>query len=434
MPTTAKLRIEIDRDRGEAKLSLAAGEKVSLEELRKALAAQGVVASRMLDSLQDPIESASTTVVASAMAPVPGSDGRLELCLATEMAPGRERPDGGIDFRDRGYFHQVRAGDRLARYTPPSAGKPGIGLDGQVVPARQGEHTRPQLGPGVAETAGGVIVARRDGVVVWVQGRVLDVTDVVEHKGDVDFVHGNLDVRGTLLIHGDVRPDFTARATGDVVVKGHVDQGTVESSGNVKILGSIIGGTDDDGGVRAGGNILCHHAIDARLVAGGTIEIQDSLFRCDVLASHLECERGHGRIVGGAVRSLTIRVKVAGSEAGIQTLLSVAELESERRDLRDAKRDRDNTARKASLGRPKGGKIGRNAATSERTVLAATLALRRRQREELADAQIVVTERLFAGTTLRFGGRSLAIENDRGPTRATFDFVDEAIHLEDVKR
>src|SRR5262249_42132565 len=136
---------------------------------------------------------------------------------------------------------------------------------------------------------------------VAVEGKLLDVTDCFVHKGNVDFLHGNLEAGGSLLVEGDVLADFVASARADVVVKGHVHGGTVAAGGNVTITGSVAGG--EDGCVEAGGALTCHHAVGARLRCAGTLVVHESAFHSSLSGRRVRCERGHGRIVGGSTRA-----------------------------------------------------------------------------------------------------------------------------------
>jgi uncharacterized protein (DUF342 family) len=260
------------------------------------------------------------------------------------------------------------------------------------------------------------------------------VTDSFVHKGDVDFQHGNLDARGSLVVEGDIQADFIASASADVVVKGHVHGGRVVAGGNALITGSVAGG--EDGGVEAAGDLTCHHAINAWLQCAGTLVIQESAFHSDLAADRVLCERGHGRIVGGTTRATrSISVRLAGSESSVPTLLMVASLDEEQDELRQARILADKSRRgsvKAEAERTKGGKHGRAAATLQRGVTKATLELRRRQRELLASAEIHIGERAYAGTTLRFGIHARTLESDLGAGRYRFDLATDSIENQET--
>lgn len=432
MASDSRLRFEIDRVRGEAKLSVTPGEPVTHAKIAEAAAAQGIKFGITFEGLPDPVESVIGFVIARARPSVRGTDGVLELLFPPYLMPGLLRKDGSMDFHERGYLHQVRRGEGFARYLRPTTGEPGKQLDGAEIAASPGAETLPPLGPNVRLQQDGSITAERDGVIVHVPGKVLDVTDLWEHKGDVDFARGNLDVRGSLVVGGDVRPLFSVHATGDVVVKGHVDGGEVRADANATVVGSVIGSLDTSGLVEAGGDLLCHHAIDAELRAGRKVELQDSAYRTDIEAHTVICERGHGRIVGGSVRASVIHAKAVGSESGIPTLLAVGALDEERRELRLVRHARDlatRTAIKRDADERKRGKSGRASAILDRSVVAATLAMRRRQREVLVGVEIVVTERAHAGTVFQLGSQIMRLERDHGAMHVTFDLALDRIDV-----
>ncbi|MCC6670932.1 MAG: DUF342 domain-containing protein [Planctomycetes bacterium] len=448
--SAGRIRVEVAKDRLSATLAVRSGpaaERASLEAALQRAGLRAGIDAAVVDAATRALADAegvlAPTVVARGTAPSPGVDGRMELLFATGPLAGRLREDGSFDFRDRDVLCAVRTGDVLARYHPATRGRDGVDVGGARLPARHGAERAPRPGRGVervtpAESGQPIEYRARDsGVVVWVEGSLLDVNRNHTHDGDVNLASGSLDTEGSLTVKGDVLPGFTAAASGDVVVRGHVTGGIVEAGGNATILGGVTGVPAP--AVLAGGDIACHHAQEARLECGGTLRLSEFAMHCRIRARAVLAERGHGRVAGGeATFAERLRVREAGSPAAVPTLLAGADSRATRTDSlevelvrhRQERRVRKIAGLPAAAAPDTHGKELRAAVQTQDQALDAQVALRRAERELLLQAEVVVLVALHPGVVVRLGPKERRIERPSGPCRITYDPAEDALRLE----
>ena len=434
-----RISIAVSSDRMEARVRIAAGQTAGRAELEAALAAKKVtygldpaVVDTLAAKLADGTFAVHELVIAHGTPASDGADSRLELLVPLAQLPGRPQADGSVDYHQRELLHAVQANARVAKLHPATRGRDGKTVDGLPIAAKPGRPCPIRLGKGLEVRADGAVLARRAGVVTVVANISIDVTDCYRHDGDVTVQSGNLDAEGSVIVKGDVQPDFVIRASADVTVQGSVFSGFVEADGNVTVTGAVSG--KPQGGVTAGGEVCCHHAISAKLVSGGTLHVLDSAFHCTIEAQALDLQRGHGTLVGGTTRAQQISAKVIGSEASIPTVLVLADAGQQRRETILALVDQHRRTRPVVRRDPpvSGGKLGRAAAAAAAEATQARLQLRRQEKALLASALVEALVAVHPGTVLHFAHKELRIQRPLGPSRFRHDAVTDSILVEAI--
>src|SRR5690606_23817925 len=80
----------------------------------------------------------SKTLVAEGEKPVNGEDGYIKYFFPIKIdTTPRELEDGSVDFRNLDIIHNVRAGDLLAELVPPTEGKQGITVQGNIIEGKK---------------------------------------------------------------------------------------------------------------------------------------------------------------------------------------------------------------------------------------------------------------------------------------------------------
>ena len=388
--------------------------------LARALVVSGVedtVLTQLAQRLLDPTSEVAETQVATGTAPSSGRDGCVEVKFEHGLAAGSVDADGRMDFLERHLLTSVAQDQILAIVRSAQPGSAGRSVDGQVLPARSGTEAKLKLGSGVAVDAEGNVRALRGGVVLFKPGEALDVVDRHVHQGAVDLRTGHLDMQGSLSVQGDVERLLQVRVSGDVEILGAVSGGSVRAGGSVKVSGSVRGG--DDARIVAGADVTLKSCESGEVTAQGVLSVQEAV-------NSTLCGRTvivTGRVRGGsAIAESAVKVKEAGSSAGITTLLQAGEplelpdLEqvqravvmqklrrmAERGGVRDAFGSRGDA-------RGKGGKLGRvNAALSQDEL--AKLAERAERRTELQRSAYLELGTAHAGVELRIGAARLTLD------------------------
>lgn len=267
----------------------------------------------------------SGVIVARGKAPLHGRDGALEYQFDPEVnrAP-LILENGAVDFRQVDVIKCVARDDLLVTRVPPTEGKPGMNVIGEVIPANRGQEVSLPVGDRTYTDRDRIeLRAAVPGHVYMSQDRV-SVEEILIIKGNVDFSTGNLDFKGDAIIQGTVLSGFTVCANGNIEIGGDVESGTLISrKGNVSIKGGVVG--HGKAKITAAGSIQVRFADGAVLVAQDTISIRDSLINCQVTAGRrVELGQGKGMIVGGQVTAgLQVSARTLGSTASNATLIRV---------------------------------------------------------------------------------------------------------------
>ena len=265
-----------------------------------------------------------------------GLDTRLERLVETpaeRILKPQELDHGRVDMRDLGALITVKAGAPLMRRHPATRGIDGFTVTGQALPARAGKESHMTVGEGSCVSAEDpdLLLASRNGLPCHEKSG-MRVDEVLSVK-QVDARHGHVIFEGSLLVTGDVMPGMRVQASGDVVIGGFVENGTVVSGGSITVRNGIIGRKQEDNDeypcqLSAGGEIHASYAQYARLEADGDIHIQSQLSHCycrsgqDLRVGDSAMRKGH--LIGGiSIANRLVMAPVIGASAANRTRLQI---------------------------------------------------------------------------------------------------------------
>ena len=339
------------------------GRPVTEEEVRAQLHVAGVCYGLDWEAVRRAVERGQPAAapgvepeavhIAAGKAPVRGRDGSIELApvLAASTGQPKVRVDGSVDYFDLGLARSVKAGEWVARKTPPTPGAPGLSVKGEPVPTVDGRDPPLPMGRGTAIGDDRLtLLSAVDGYPTLVDGRVV-VSQVFRVTGDVSASTGNIDFIGTVQVQGNVGAGFSVRAGADVEIHGGIEGGTVEAAGSVTVRYGIQGA--GRGRVQAGGSVKARFIENADVRVGGDIRVQDGILHSLVYAGGRVLVDGRrGVIIGGQIRAREeVSARVLGSTLAVATEIAVGcrpelreELEATRHSLAETE---DNLRRTA---------------------------------------------------------------------------------------
>ena len=389
---------------------------------------------RIATALDDPLFACENVLIAVGREACTGKDARVELGFATGIQPGHVRDDGSFDYYERDLLKPVKAGEVLGVLHPAEPGIPGQRVDGASIVASAGRELSLELLSGVTLGPDRQLRAARDGVVLYVAGRSLDVVDHHVHRGAVDLHSGNLRMQGSLEIHGDVKHPFSAVATGDIEIYGNIDAATVRAGGKVRVRGRVRGG--EGVAVSAEGDLTVSHAESAELNCGGQLRVQEAInSRLCAVAVH-----AIGQLRGGQANAESqIVAKEVGAASGIDTRLTVGEpltLPVVQAQLLIASLKAERMAQRVggrSSDRGKGGKAGRVRADLG-TQQVQRLAERTRRREALLRTASIQVDLAYPGVSIHLGQAQLTLDTPARSTRYRYDEETSSIRAEKATR
>ncbi|MCC7263152.1 MAG: DUF342 domain-containing protein [Candidatus Latescibacteria bacterium] len=262
-------------------------------------------------------------LIAQGTLPMSGQDAAVELLVQLSRRPGKELPDGSIDFREVNFAPSVGVGQVIARRQPLVPGTPGRDVKGKVLEAQEGRDQPLEAGANVEvryEEGGEVYVATTEGVVKQKKDELYLVKQL-PIKGDVNFDTGNLDFKGDLYIDGSVVQGFSVKATGDITITGTVEPGsTVLALEDITVGRGILGRRTR---VQARGSVRAQFVQEARVEAGRDIEVGSYVFHAFLHAEGKVIARKSagprsGSILGGEVWGCEgVEAAFAGSTNGV---------------------------------------------------------------------------------------------------------------------
>lgn len=355
------LKIMIAADRMAAFIRLSSDAELSAQDLRDALAREGITSGVSPVALRQALEGqrgvfyqvawgrkSETALSASGKAPVilfrfAGSQGEPP----SSMVPGPGFRAAWKKLRDRG---AVSAGDILAFARNAEAYPRAVSVMGDEVscieftsrcrPARNARVSRD--GNSVVSTRPGIPYQSDDGV---------GVLDHVSIEGDVDGSTGDVAFPGDLSIHGNVDAGVKVSATGNILVSGSL-WGSATARGKIVVGGGINAPGEV---VESGGGITCRFCENSLLRSAKNIEVGEAVVHSVIETESMVIVDGDkGKIAGGLVRAgIGVRANVAGTPMGVPTVIEVGvsprlrheqarldrELEKVRADLEQARRE-----------------------------------------------------------------------------------------------
>ena len=427
-----RFRIVIANDGLTAELQAAAGAAANEQELRRACAEAGVTTGIDDAAIADAASQLANpnavvaTIIARGYSAKHGQDARLRGLPRNVPEPGRVTPSGRIDYRERHFLQPIADTEVIATVVPETSGSAAIDVRGRELPAIPGKPLPQQLGPGARRT-GDTIFAKRDGVVLHTEA-VLDVVPLYTHSGNVDYASGNLHTKGSLLVEGDIGNGFQVTADGDIAVLGTV-HGELQAQGSALIERGILGQQL----VRAGTDLICHHATNSNLSAARTLVVEDQATQCQAKAKTVRITNGRAAVRGGQILARDhIEVGSAGAPAGTTTLLAVAQLIDERTTIvrLSSATLRQTRIVQRSLDQGRGSKGLRKLVKASNHESSEQLRLKRRQRELLRDATIRVQRTCYGGVIVKFGMRQLRIDADLHEVTFRYDLETDSIQTQ----
>ncbi|OLQ93111.1 polymerase [Vibrio panuliri] len=219
--------------------------------------------------------------VATGTKPVDGKDTQfvpLVKDVTKQVLAPVEDETGKVDMLNLGETVSVTKGQPLMRRVPPSLGKPGLTVQGKMIPAVDGKDLPLKEGKGshISDSDPDLLVATVTGMPI-LQECSVDVDDVLV-LDTIGVATGHVKFKGNLLVKGNVESDMKVRATGNITIGGFVESANIQAQGDVTIAKGIIGHNVSDNQkksciIKAGGSIKANYAQFAELQAGHDIEL-----------------------------------------------------------------------------------------------------------------------------------------------------------------
>ncbi|WP_353892070.1 FapA family protein [Proteinivorax hydrogeniformans] len=289
-------------------------------------------------------------LIAEGKAPQNGEDGYLKFL--TEEKKDKTPvmlEDGTADYYNLDLITNIEKNTPIAEVVPETKGTPGYNVFGEEIPSTPGKEAKIPNGKNIYfNPEDARIYSEIDGKLSLANDSI-NVFELLEIDGDVDFSSGNIDFIGTVVVNGSVRDGFEVRAQGDVTINGLVDSSTIICSGNLTVSGGIQG--RNKGIIDAKGTVSTRYIENCK-VSSTNVVVKDAIMHSEIYAKDkVTVLEGKGLIVGGLIRAgKQISAKVIGSNLATRTSLEVGvdpELREKCTEVANSLQEKKSSAKKA---------------------------------------------------------------------------------------
>ena len=146
-----------------------------------------------------------------------------------------------VNMRNLGDIICVKKGTELLRRMPPTVGRNGYTVGGDVIKAKSGEWIKFSPGDGtvVSDTDENLLLSDITGLPKFLEQKMW-VDNIFTCKG-VNVRTGNIKYDGSILVNGDVTENMEVFASGDVTINGFVESATIHAGGDIIITEGAMG-------------------------------------------------------------------------------------------------------------------------------------------------------------------------------------------------
>lgn len=256
-----------------------------------------------------------------------GKDGYYEFYFETvDDSRPKVLEDGSVDYHTAGKIKVVEAGEVIARYFPPTKGKNGFSVTGEQLMAKPGKEQRTLRGRGFYLSEDKCVYTASCTGKAVITGNVLNVKNILEIDGMIDYLLKDLIFDGDIIVRGDVMQGITIKATGSVTICGIVEPSTIEAGKDVVLQSGMQG--SGKGIIRSGGNVSGKFFEQVTIIADGNVNA-NYILNCDIKCNgNVEVSGNKGAIIGGrTVAGDRIVASIIGNRTETKTVLSLVDID-----------------------------------------------------------------------------------------------------------
>lgn len=273
---------------------------------------------------------------------VQGIDGRVTEKFPREITKEVKVDENGIaDYRTASYVQVIEKNAVICDIDPPQQGTAGLQVDGKVVEPKPVKAAKIPAGANTTVTEDGRhLIASREGHLEFSHG-LFHVRPLLEINGDVDYSTGNIDFPGDVHVKGDVRENFTVRASGTIMIDGMVEAAAIEAGKDLVITRGVVG--DNRALIKSGGSVRVKYLENCVVYAAKQI-FADCIMNSSIFSDDaISVMSGRGSIIGGALSAAhTIKAHMIGAQSGRRTELTLGVLPYLQNEIQDINGDLSN--------------------------------------------------------------------------------------------
>jgi len=254
-----QIKCRIDEDQLAAYINITsgyAGKHPTFKSLMKELTSTGIkrgISKKRLSGLVKQCEQALPgevfeVLIAKGLPPRIGKSSKLKPLVQNALdriLKPQKVGSARVDMRNLGAIICVQKDTELLRRMPPTNGRNGYTVGGELIDAKSGEWIKFRPGDGTVISDGdeNLLLADISGMPKF-KDQKMWVDNIFTCKG-VNVGSGNVNYDGSVLVNGDVTEKMEIHASGDVTVNGFVESATIHAGGDIIITEGAMGKVND---------------------------------------------------------------------------------------------------------------------------------------------------------------------------------------------
>ena len=260
--------------------------------------------SQQISEINLEYPSLTKVVVAEGREPINGYDAYFEPLLSFEKQAGKMLDDGRIDYKEVGSIIEVQKNQEILKYYPAVKPVDGYNIFAEMVPAEKTNKGGYKKGDNLiqSDSDSSIFVAEINGCINIQAGKV-SVLPVAVISGDVNLETGNIAFNGAVHVMGSVLPGFKIQADSDIIIENYVEDAQLTAGGSIEVKQGVVG--KESVKLTAGGSVSAKFMQNAKVEAGKSIIVDDSIINCDILSyDSVVVKSKTGKIIGGKISAL----------------------------------------------------------------------------------------------------------------------------------
>lgn len=285
--------------------------------------------------------------VAQGTWPKDGKDGELEELYERRCEQPLELNEdelrGGLDFKNQNLLQPIHKGEIICRIKEPVMACDGKDVSGRSLPGKAGAAVRIPQGENTKVTEDGLLLLADISGTVRLVGEDFTVQRINMIETDIDASTGKLDFEGNLLIQGTIKEGASIGASGNIIIEGSIQGGTITAGGTIRVQGEIKGGSGIQ--IRAGRQLQCTIIEDAFAAAKEDI-CAEVIANSTVISEggRIYALMGRGLIFGGEIKAYkSIYAKKIGNVSGCENSFMVGYAPELERQIAAVRTELENT-------------------------------------------------------------------------------------------
>ncbi len=252
-------------------------------------------------------------------------DGQIEhvvLLKQKEDKIGTLREDGSMDFKNKSFITKVDIGEPICELKPRLEPQEGYTIYGEPIPGKMLGKKKFKLGTGLvpSKEKPNIYVSEFEGALDINSRKKVSIENKVEVKSDVDLNTGNLNINGSILIHGTIKPGFEVKATRNIIIGKSIEDAHVEAGGDIIVSHGILAKDKEACTIIAEGNVETKFIQHATIKAKGTVKVKESIIQSDVFSKEMVIVGAN--VIGGTILGKNgLDIGTAGSSSFQKTVL-----------------------------------------------------------------------------------------------------------------